>query len=91
MRCQYCIDAKKRNVFTTTGCDKFKKDALRKHAQTNDHRAAVEAIAGRRHMQRAIANTYSHQEQAISAALRTAYFMAKKNLPNDMFSDLKQF
>ena len=41
MRCQYCIEARKRNVFTTTGCDKFKKDTLRKHALTNDHRAAV--------------------------------------------------
>jgi hypothetical protein len=49
MRCQ---EARKRNVFTTTGCDK---DTLRKHALTNDNRAAVEAKTGRRDMQRAIA------------------------------------
>ena len=91
MRCQYCTEAGKRNVFTTTGCDKLKKDALRKHALTNDHVAAVQAKAGRKDMQRAVANTYRQQELAVRAALRTIYFMAKKNLPNDMFSDLKQF
>ena len=73
MRCQYCIEAKKRNIFATTGCDKFKKDALRKHALTRDHRAAVEAKTGRRDMQRTVATTYRHQELAVRAA-----FMAKK-------------
>ena len=51
MRCQYCVDARKRNIFATTGCDKFKKDALKKHAGTNDHREALEAKSGRRDMQ----------------------------------------
>ena len=30
---------------------------------------------------------YKDQELAVVAALRTVYFMAKKNLPNDNFSD----
>ena len=34
---QHCTEAGK-NVFTTTGCDKLKKDALRKHALTNEGR-----------------------------------------------------
>ena len=90
MRCQYCQDSAKHNAFTT-GCSKFKKDALKKHAATNDHRAAVEAKSGRRDMQRAVTTAYRQQELAVLAALRTIYFMAKKNLPNDTFSDLKQF
>ena len=90
MRCQYCQDSGKHNVFTT-GCSKFKKDVLKKHAATNDHHAAVEAKSGRRDMQRAVATAYRQQELAVLAALRTVYFMAKKNLPNNMFSDLKQF
>ena len=89
MRCQYCTEAGK-NVFTTTSCDKLKKDALRKHAHTNDHRAAVQAKAGRKDMQRAVATTYRQKELAVCVALRTIYFMAKKHLPNDIFSDLKQ-
>ena len=36
IRCQHCIDSGKTNVFTK-GCDKFKKDALTKHAHTVDH------------------------------------------------------
>ena len=78
-------------MFTTTGCDKLKKDALKKHALTNDHRVAVQVKAGRKDMQRAVASTYRQRELAVCAALRTIYFMAKKNLPNDMFSDSKQF
>ena len=31
MRCTYCMDAGKKNAFTS-GCDKLKKDALSKHA-----------------------------------------------------------
>ena len=90
MLCQYCIDAKKKNAFTK-GCDKYKKDALAKHALTVDHRAAIEAKACRRDMQRALAHSYRDQELAVIAALKTVYFMAKKNLPNEHFSDLKQF
>ena len=90
MRCQYCIDAGKHNAFTR-GCDKFKKDVLSKHALTADHRAAIEAKACRRDMQQALAHSYRDQELAVISALKTVYFMAKKNLPNDLFSDLKQF
>lgn len=42
-------------------------------------------------MQRAIANINRSQEQAVVAALKTVYFMAKKNLANDIFGDMKQF
>ena len=66
-------------------------DALTKHAATVDHRAAIEAKKCRKDMQQAIANVYRNQELAIISALKTVYFMAKKNLPNDGFSDLKHF
>ena len=42
-------------------------------------------------MQQALAHAYKDQELAIVAALKTVYFMAKKILPNDHFSDLKHF
>ena len=90
MHCQYCMDSGKTNVFTK-GCDKFKKDALTKHAHTVDHRAAIEAKAGRSDMQQALTHVYKDQELAIVAALKTVYFMAKKNQPNEHFSDLKHF
>ena len=90
MQCQYCVDAGKTNAFTN-GCEKFKKDALSKHALTIDHKASIEAKSGRRDMQQALARAYKDNELAVIAALRTVYFMAKKNLPNDHFSDLKQF
>ena len=45
MQCQYCVDAGKTNAFTK-GCEKYKKDALSKHALTTDHRASIEAKSG---------------------------------------------
>ena len=47
MRCKYCMDSRKKNVFTQ-GCDKYKKDALYKHAHTADHKAAIEEKSGRK-------------------------------------------
>ena len=61
MQCWYCLDAGKHNAFTA-GCSKLKKDALRKHAATADHRSAVMAKSDRRDMQRAIATANRSQE-----------------------------
>ena len=38
-------------MLTTTSYDKLKKDALRKHILTNDHRASVQDKAERKDMQ----------------------------------------
>ena len=89
MFCQLCIDTKKKNAFATES-HKFK-DSLQKHALTKEHRAVLEAASCRKDMQRAVVTVYSQQEQAVLAGLRTVYFMAKKNLANDLFSDLKLF
>ena len=63
----------------------------RKHATTVDHCAAVEARSARKDLQQAIANVNCSQEKTVIAALKTVYFMAKKNLANDIFGDMKQF
>ena len=42
-------------------------------------------------MERAVANAHRSKEQAVIAALKIVYFMAKKNLASDIFSDLKEF
>ena len=90
MLCKYCIDAKRSNTFTM-GYDKLKKDSLLKHARTSDHKSAVEAKSGKKHMEHALAHAYKEHELAVVAALITVYYMAKKNLPNDHFSYMKQF
>ena len=90
MRCKYFTDVHKTNSFTS-GCRTFKKDNLVKHVQTSDHRAALSVISGRHDMERAVANAHRSEEQAVIAALKTVYFMAKKNLASNIFSDLKEF
>ena len=78
------VTVSKHDAFTV-GCTKFKKDVLRNHATTLDHRAALGARSVRKDMQHAVANTHRSQEATIIAALKTVYFMAKKNLVNDIF------
>ena len=87
--CHYCVESKKHNVFTS-GCPKFKKDALKKHVVTVNHRAAVAVKAGRKDMQVAVATAHKSHERSVIAVLQLVYFMAKKNLPSDCSSDLKQ-
>ena len=67
MRCQYCQDSGKHNVFTT-GCSSLASQPYFSACAcpplpnaTNDHRAAVEAKSGR-DMQRAVATAYRQQE-----------------------------
>ena len=83
------MESKKHNAFTS-GCPLFKKDVLKKHVVTVDHRAAAAAKAGRKDMQVAVATAHRSHEKSVIAALQLVYFMAKKNLPSDSFSDLKQ-
>ena len=62
-----------------------------KHVATVDHRAAVEARSERRDMEHAVAMANQSHQQAVIATLKTVYFMSKKNLSNNLFSDLKHF
>ena len=80
MLCKYCIDAKLSNTFTM-GCDKLKKDSLLKHACTSDHKSAIEAKSGIKHMEHALAHAYKGHELAVVAALKTVYLLyGKKEL-----------
>ena len=54
MCCRYCVNVGKHAFTTAAGCCHYKKDALRKHAMTADHRAAVEARSYRRDMEQAV-------------------------------------
>ena len=90
MLCRYCVHAGKTNAFMA-GCSKFKKDNLRKHVTASDHRAALDAVSMRRNSEHAVVNAHRSKEQAVIAALKTVYFMAKKNFASDVFSDLKEF
>lgn len=53
--------------------------------------SVVEVISCRKDMQHAVVTPYSQQERALLAGLHTVYFRAKKNLANDLFTDLKLF
>ena len=61
-----------KNVLSsTTGCDKLKKDYLKKHVAMQNHRAALEAASVQRDLQCALVTIYSRQGQGIGAVIST--------------------
>ena len=90
MYCSYCIDTKKSNVFTC-GCGEFLKDYVVKHSSSVDHRQALQERMLRRSMQSSVVMAHKKDKAAVLSAMRTAYYLAKKNSPNADFDELLTF
>nr|XP_006823534.1 PREDICTED: uncharacterized protein LOC102807508 [Saccoglossus kowalevskii] len=87
MTCQWCIKSGKVNSFTS-GCAYLTKDYCTKHARIADHKAAAAAQVYAPAFKEAFANASTKEEATIRAAMKNIYYLAKKNCPNDHFSDL---
>jgi len=90
MYCSYCIDTKKSNVFTS-GCGDFLKDYVVKHNAGVDHRQALQERMLRRSMESSVVTAHKKDKAAVLSAMRTAYYLAKKNRPNADFDELLSF
>ena len=90
MFCQYCVDTKKANAFTT-GCGDFLKDYVKKHNSSVDHRHALQERTLKKNMETSILTAHRKDKAAIMSAMRTAYYLGKKNRPNSDFEDLLHF
>lgn len=90
MFCRFCIDTKKANVFTT-GCGEFMKDYLKKHNTSVDHKQALQERVMRKTMQTSIVKAHSKDKATILSAMRTAYYLGKKNRPCSDFEELLTF
>ena len=82
MYCTYCEELSKRNSYTS-GCQNFRITDIQKHAKSKDHRSATETCA----MKSAGATVTSgfsrltdEREQAIVAAMRNLYWLAKEDV-----------
>ncbi|XP_070546707.1 uncharacterized protein C17orf113-like [Ptychodera flava] len=88
MSCKWCKKAGNRNSFTSPGCPYLLKDYCTKHARISDHKAAAAARVYAPAFQDVVSNAYCKEEATVKAAMTNIYYMAKKNCPNDHFSDL---
>ncbi|XP_070554693.1 E3 SUMO-protein ligase KIAA1586-like [Ptychodera flava] len=88
MSCKWCKKAGNRNSFTSPGCPYLLKDYCTKHARIGDHKAAADARVYAPAFQDVVSNAYCKEEATVKAAMTNIYYMAKKNCPNDHFSDL---
>ena len=74
MLCELCIRFGKQSSFTT-GCTNFKTSSLTRHAESTDLRNALLASNTQTDLKQAIARALTHQEEAITIAQKTAYWL----------------
>lgn len=90
MFCQYREDTKKSNVFTG-GCGDFLKDYVKKNNSSVDHRQALQERTLKKNMETSTVTAHKKDKATIMSAMRTVYYLRKKNQPNSDFEDLLMF
>ena len=61
----------------SSGTTNFRRSTLERHAESIDHRNAIEAKVLRRSMTQATEKAVSEKEKAILSAMRTKYYVIK--------------
>ena len=87
MLCELCIRFGKQSS-STTGCTNFKNSSLTRHSESTDHTNALLASNMQTDLKRAMARVLTHQEEAITTAQKTAYWLAKENVAMRKFGSL---
>lgn len=87
MLCELCICFGKQSSFTT-GCTNFRASSLTRHAESAEHRNALLASNMQTDLKRAMARALTLQEEAITTAQKTAYWLAKENVATRKFGSV---
>ncbi|XP_068733011.1 uncharacterized protein [Montipora capricornis] len=90
MFCTVCRESKK-NPMASSGTNNFRRSTLERHSESQDHQSAVEAKLLRRTMRTTTEKVVSKAEKAIIAAMRTAYFTMKLNIPISHYGEMIEF
>lgn len=89
MRCKLCVEAGKSNAMTGEGTTNYRTTTLDRHVMTSDHRSAVAASVLKKDFN--IARDNAYKDPTITAAMRTAYYLAKEALPTAKFASMIEF
>ena len=79
MLCELCTRFGKQSSFTT-GCTNFRTSSLTKHAESTEHRNALLASNMQTDLKRTMARALTHQEEAITTAQKTVYWLTTENV-----------
>lgn len=90
MTCSLCIKHKKTNAMTT-GTSNFRTSTLSRHADHKDHKAAVLGENLRPDFNKAVNKALLENEQAVTVALKTVYFLATEDIPMYKYERFIQF
>ena len=91
MFCTVCRESKKKNPMASSGTNNFRRSTLERHSESQDHQSAVEAKLLRRTMRTTTEKAVTKAENAIIAAMRTAYFTTKLNIPISHYGEMIEF
>ena len=86
MTCALCIKCGRSNVFTTgKSTSTPKRDDLKKHELTEDHRFAIAAnlAVKKEEMPIVVSKAYRKVKDSVTAVMRNVYWLAKEGLPNE--------
>ena len=93
MTCALCIKCGRSNVFTTgKSASTPKRDDLKKHELTEDHRFATAAnlAVKKEEMPIAVSKAYGKVKDSVTAVMRNVYWLAKEGLPNEKLKSLNK-
>ena len=91
MSSSICKEINKSNPMASSGTTNFRRSTLERHAESIDHRNAIEAKVLRQSMTQATEKAVSEKEKAILSAMRTMYYVIKMNLPICHYGELVEF
>ena len=75
----------------SSGTNNFRRSSLERHSESQDHQSAVEAKLLRRTIRTATEKAVTKAENALIAAMRTAYFTTKLNIPISRYEEMIEF
>ncbi|KAK3099721.1 hypothetical protein FSP39_008564 [Pinctada imbricata] len=90
MFCKLCEKSGRNNIWTTSGCDRFKADAISKHAKTDDHLFATGAQKSSGDLDKSAAIAAEHERTAVEGLMMNIYYLAKRNKASSAIADLNK-
>ena len=91
MYCKYCLEIKKNSY--TVGCRNFQISDINKHTRSRDQSAAAEAYllkASGATVTSALSRVVSLNEEAVIAALKNIYWLAKEDVASLKYNSLNE-
>ncbi|XP_006822333.1 uncharacterized protein C17orf113-like [Saccoglossus kowalevskii] len=87
MTCKVCIKHNKQNTMTKANAN-FRTSTLTRHAECNDHKAAMMSDSMISDFQKAVKNVHTEKENSLLVAIRVVFWLAKEDIAINKYDSL---